>query len=192
MDALEPDHINEAGVIDHRKRSRLATTQGVPHTEETKAVALAVYAETGSVDTAAKETGLPPTTIRNWVERDPEIDAKLDALRFAVRTRVAHTYAEIARRAAEELLDRVNNGDYHIDREGNITRKPIPGRELAFISSVAADKHALLTGIVVKTKGEDASLQKLAEGLLAAIDKRQLRAKADAAVPQGSEPNSGD
>lgn len=190
MDApISPD-VQE---IDHRSYSR---TPQAPrrdnYSDEEKALALAVYAETGSVQTAAEHSKIPRNTVRYWIDNEPEIDAKLDALRLAVRTRVAHTYAEIARRSAEELLDRVNHGDHHVDKEGKVTRKPIPGRELAFISSVAADKHALLTGLLVKVKGEDASLQKLADGLLAAIDKRQLRAKADAALPQGSEPSSAD
>lgn len=182
----------DSPIIDHRTLPRNTTQTGKAHPEEIKALALAIYAETGSIETAARDTNLPRSTIDNWIRRDPEIDAKLDSLRRAVRERTAHRYAEIAYRAAEELLDRVNNGDYHIDREGNITRRPIPGRELAFISSIAADKHALLTANVVKQNGEDSSLTKLAEGLIQAIDRRTRRAKADAAVPQGEGQNSGD
>lgn len=185
-----PDEIT--AVVDHRKLSRTATSQGKRQPEEAKAFALSVYAESGSIQTASDQTGIPRNTIRYWIENDPEIDAKLDALRRAVRERAAQVYAEIAVRAAEELLDRVNGGDYHIDKEGNTTRRPIPGRELAFISSIAADKHALLTASVVKQRGEDSSLAKLADGLISAIEKRGLRAKADAALPHDGGPNSGD
>lgn len=161
--------------IDHR--SYRTGAQRTEHTEEAKTLALAAYAETGSLQTASEQSGIARNTIRYWIENDPDIDAKFDALRRAVRERCAHLYAEVAHRAVVELLDRVNNGDYHTDKSGKVTRRPIPGRELAFISSLAADKHALLTSSVVKQRGEDSSLGKLADGLLKAIEAKTLRAK---------------
>lgn len=181
-----------AHTVDHRKHSRPNAQQGKRIPEETKALALAVYAETGSVNTAARAANLPETTVRNWIDRDPEIDAKLEALRVAIRHHAAHLYAEIAVRAAEELLDRVNNGDViKVDDQGVMTRRPIPGRELAFITSMAADKHALLTATAVK-QTEDASLTKLADGLLAAMEKRARAAKAVDAPQHENGGNSGD
>lgn len=178
MDAPQPTtDLDTPAIVDHRRVARAGIPQQHSRPEEEKAYALAVYAETGSTETASRESGIPRSTISSWIDRDPDIDAKLDALRRVVREKTAHRYAEIAYRAAEELLDRVNNGDYHVDKAGNTTRRPIPGRELAFISSIAADKHALLTASVVKQSGEDASLTRLADGLLKAIEAKTLRAK---------------
>lgn len=190
--ASEHEALDTPSAVDHRHHARPGSQQGNVHSEEVKAYALSVFAETGSVQTAAEAASLPRSTVDNWVRRDPDIDAKLEALRRIVRERVAHTYAEIARRAAEELLDRVNNGDYHTDKEGEVSRRPVPARELAFISSIATDKHALLTGTMTKTKQEDQALTQLAERLVKAFETQRLKARAiDAPTyPQPSEPGS--
>ena len=182
FDRAEPDIPTE---INHRSHRRTATTQGVVHSEETKALALAVYAETGSLQTAAHETGLPPSTIHNWISRDPEIDTKLEALRRVLRERMAWKYAEAAELALVALIDRVRDGDYHYDKEGNLTRRRIPGRELAFITSVCGDKHALLTGTMTKQRGEDQALTTLADRLVKAIEGRR------GGYPQGSAQKAG-
>lgn len=159
---------------DHRSFSRPGAQSGTTYSEEQKALALAVYAESGSLESAAKQTDIPRNTIRYWIESDDQIDAKLDALRRVLRERMAWKYAEAADLALNALIDRVRDGDYHVDKEGNTTRRPIPGRELAFITSVCGDKHALITGTLQKQKREDENLTSLAAKLVKALD-LQLR-----------------
>lgn len=156
------------------------------YSEEDKALALSVYAETGSCETAAQDTGIPRTTILSWVKRDPDIDAKLDAMRRVLREQMAHRYAVIAFRAAGELLDRVENGNYHVDKEGNVTRRKMPGNELAYVMSVAGDKHALLTGTMQKQKTEDEDLTRLAGKLVQALEARSRSNRATDAEPSVS------
>ena len=181
FDRAEPDIPAE---IDHRTFGS-PRDQQQRYSEEQRALALAVYAETGSTTSAAQETGIPLSTVHSWVTRDPEIDAKLEALRRALRERMAWKYAETAELALRELLDRVRDGDYHYDKEGNCTRRKIPGRELAFITSVCGDKHALLTGTMVKQQGEDQALTTLADRLVKAIEGRR------GGYPQGSAQKAG-
>lgn len=179
---LEPDQGSELPTsIDHRSY-RSGSDQSVRaeggHSEETKAYALAVYAESGSVETAAKTTGLPRSTIHSWVSRDTEIDSTLDALRRALRERMAWKYAEAAELALNELRDRLEHGDELIDKDGNSYRKKVPARELAFITSVCGDKHALLTGTMGKHRAEDQALSAMADRLVKAIETRAKRSKA--------------
>jgi len=162
-------------VIDGRSLSRPGYTEKATYTEEQKALALSIYAETGSVATAAKDTLIPHSTIQNWITRDPDIDAKLEQMRRVLREQMAHRYAEIAIRAADELLDRVENGDWHYDRAGGASRRPVSASELAYVMSVSGDKHALLTGTMVKQRGEDQALSRLAAKLVSAIEKRSFR-----------------
>lgn len=159
--------------VDHRRLSRPGVQKGNSYTEEQKTLALAVYAESGSLQTAADQSSIPRNTIRYWIENDPEIDSTLDTIRRAIRERAAFLFAEISVRSAEELLDRVTNGDYHVDREGNITRRPIPGRELAFIMSMSTDKHALVTGTMTRVNAEDQALTRIADKLVKAIEARR-------------------
>jgi transposase len=143
------------------------------HDEEQRARALAIYAETGSTFTAAQETGVPRRTIDAWIQRDPEIDATLEALRRAVREKTAHKYAEIASVAADELLDRLKNGDDVVDRSGKVVgKKRVGAKDLAIVSSIAAENHAKITTPLGARRSEEERLQKLAEGLLSAIEKR--------------------
>jgi hypothetical protein len=180
---IEPAESDTPTAVDHRSLPRPNAQQGIVHSEEAKALALSVYAETGSTQTAAHETGIPRTTIDNWVRRDPDIDSKLDALRQALRTEIAHRYAQVAIKATTELLDRLENGDELIDKEGNSYRRKVPAHDLAFIASVATDKHARLTGTMGKVNAEDQTLTRLAEKLVKAIDTTRRGNKAVDAAP---------
>lgn len=174
--------------VDHRTLSRPGSQKGNTYTEEAKALALSIYAETGSFETASRDTHIPRNTIRYWVESNPNIDAELDALRRVIRAETAHRYAQIAIRATDELLDRIENGDEIINKSGDYVRRKVPARELAFIASIATDKHALLTGTMVKQGKEDQTLAALAERLVAAWDakRRQIAAVDAATYPQAS------
>lgn len=154
--------------VDHRHHSGHLRTHQQRRSPEERAMALAVYAETGSTETASRETGIPSTTIATWIARDSNIDAELEAMRRVLRERLAAKYAKAAELALDGLIDRLENGDYHIDKEGTITRRPMPGRELGFTSSLMTDKHALLTGVMGR--------QSQAEKLLTSIAARLLEA----------------
>jgi transposase-like protein len=178
-DSAQPESVDLDDIpteIDHRSYGSQRDQRS--YSEEQKALALAVYAETGSTGTAAQQTGIPATTIHSWVSRDDQIDSKLEALRRVLRERMAWKYADLAELAADELRDRLTGGDYHVDKEGNITRRKVPARELAFITSVCGDKHALLTGTMQRQKAEDQALTTLADKLVKALEAkgRQNRA----------------
>lgn len=175
--------------VDHRTLPRPGAQKGNTYSEETKALALSIYAETGSFETASRDTNIPRNTIRYWVESNPNIDAELDALRRVIRAETAHRYARIAIKATDELLDRLENGDEIINKSGDYVRRKVPARELAFIASIATDKHALLTGTMVKQGKEDQTLASLAERLVAAFDakRRQVTAVDAATYPQAPE-----
>ena len=165
--------------VDHRSyRSPQAPQQHASYTEEQRALALAVFAESGSLETASQHTSIPRNTIRYWIESDDQIDATFDALRRALRERMAWKYAEAAEKALNELMDRLELGDELIDKEGKSYRRKVPARELAFITSVCGDKHALLTGTMQKQRGEDQALSTIADRLVKAIDARARRDKA--------------
>ncbi len=133
------------------------------HTEQTKFAALAVYAETGSATTAAEAIGIPRTSVRRFID-SPESDEVVADLRHIMRSKLAHTYMLNAQLAANEITDRLLNGDEVIDSKGNVYRKKVPAKELAYVMSVSADKHALITGSMQERKA-DASLAKLADQL---------------------------
>lgn len=133
------------------------------HDDRTKYAALAIYAETGSATTVAETLKLPRTSVRYWLDQ-PENDEVIADLRQIMRQKLAHTYMLNAQLAANEITDRLLNGDEVIDSKGNVYRKKVPAKELAYVMSVSADKHALITGSMQERKA-DASLAKLADQL---------------------------
>jgi len=144
------------------------------HDEETKTRALVIFAETGSTLSASEATGVPRRTIANWIERDPEIDAKLDALRRVVRERTAHLFAEGAALAARQTIDRLENGDW-VHQGGKLVRRPVPAREASFIAAVFTDKHAAITGGMAKQSNQERSLTELAKRLVEEMERRKDR-----------------
>ena len=107
--------------------------------------ALAVYSETLSYSTAERETGIPRQTITNWVNSEDGNDL-LCEIRLAIRSEAAHLYAAVAIKAARITLQRLEEGDPVIGRDGNIIYRGVSARDAATISSIAADKHALICG----------------------------------------------
>ncbi len=178
---LEPDTSPDdiPASVDHRKLARPGSQDDRKrYTEPERAVALAIFAETGSYDTAGRETKIPPSTIRYWVESNPNIDAELEALRAVLRKRLAWKYAEGAELAVDVVNDRLRNGDQVLDKEGNIRLRPVPAREAAFIASIFTDKHALLSGTMGKSKPEDQALTTLAAELMKGFEAAKDKAKA--------------
>jgi len=108
-------------------------------------MALSVYAETLNATEASRATGIPRTTIRQWIEAE-DSDLILDELRHAIRATCGHKYAQIALKAANELIERLDNGDEVLLANGEYARRKVSARDLITITSMAADRHALVTG----------------------------------------------
>ncbi len=192
---LEPDSTADdiPDSVDHRTLKRPGSQDDRKrYTDAERTVALAVYAETGSCDAASRETKIPPSTIRYWIDNNPDIDAELEALRAVLRKRLAWKYAEGAELAVDVVIDRLRNGDQVLDKEGNTKLRPVPAREAAFIASIFTDKHALLAGTMGKSRPEDQALTTLAAELLKSFKagKDQARKAGAASYPQPSEPGN--
>lgn len=89
---------------------------------------------------------IPDSTIRWWATQStwwPELvkqvrkdkDEEIDALQ-----------TEIIHRSGEELLDRVNNGEETVTKDGYIVRRKMTGRDLAMVHGTAWDKRSLKRG----------------------------------------------
>lgn len=129
-----------------------------------EALALAIYAETGSVTTASRETGIPQTTIYQWANEDEECIALIDNLRVSVRANYAHKLAGLIGLGLARVHDALTLGDEYVDRFGNLRHKRMSGKDAAFVTSILIDKHALVTGALVGAKAS-ATLHGLADKL---------------------------
>lgn len=150
---------------------------------EVKMRALSVYAETLNQNEAARQTGIPQSTINSWLNEEDSTDL-IDKLRLALRHSMAWKCAEVARDGMLALHDRILNGEQVLDKEGNLIRVPMSAKDITHATSMATDKHALLTGGIKDSKGLNAGLLALAE---------QLK-KMGESMPKGRDvtPSSGD
>lgn len=142
---------------------------------EQRCMALAVYADTGSPRTVELRTGVPASTVRVWIETE-EGQALIDSLRTAVRAKCGFIYAEIAYKAAMRTMERLEEGDEHVTKDGTIIPVAVKARDCAMIAAIFTDKHALIVGMLEGTKHVDRALGTLAEKLLAKMAEAKPKA----------------
>lgn len=109
---------------------------------EDKQRAVAAYAATGSFLKSAKLIGIPDATIRYW-SKQPWWEEELRRADQQDTNELKSTYTRIAKRSAEALEDRLENGDEVVAKDGTIVKKQIPGKELAVIAAIATDKRKI-------------------------------------------------
>lgn len=157
----------------HRTTARAlgATRPNWSDTERTRA--LWVYSETGSFAHASRESGIPPGTIKGWIERDEDgsIASELDQLRLAVRHGGAHKAAAWAIYAMDKLGEALQRGDAHLRKNGEVVYLPVKAKDCAWIASIMIDKHALLTGMAGNGTANH-GLTGLADKLVAMVSER--------------------
>ena len=118
---------------------------------EQKIAAATAFVTTGTSKAASRMLQnwgieIADSTIRWWATQStwwPELvkqvrkdkDEEIDAL----QTTVIH-------RSGEELLDRVENGDEVVTKDGDVVRKKMTGRDLAMVHGTAWDKRSLKRG----------------------------------------------
>ena len=159
--------MTDAQSVDHRQLSRNRTGYKM-HDYPTRLHALSVYAQTLSIRSASESTGIPESTINGWINSE-DSDSYIETLRSAMRSHMAHTYVEIARKSAEQILDRLENGDEQVGKDGELIRVKVKARDLAAVNASAVDRHALLTGMSQGSKATSA-LQAVAANLIAALN----------------------
>jgi hypothetical protein len=110
--------------------------------EDHKKAALA-YCMTGSSIKASDMTGIPSKTIRGWTARDwwPEV---MREAKEKNQDKLDGVYTGIIERGTTQLIDRLDNGDYLIGKDGELTRRPMSGRDLVIAIGTIQDKRALI------------------------------------------------
>jgi 3-keto-L-gulonate-6-phosphate decarboxylase len=115
---------------------------------------------------ASRECGIPASTIRGWRQHDLPFQEICQELMAEIGESMKFEYAKIIEASADELLDRIQNGDPVMDKTGELTRIPVKARDLAVAGGVTFDKMRLLehqrTSIVAKSNDVKALAQQFA------------------------------
>lgn len=127
---------------------------GDSYPEAAKIQALAVYAETGNEQEVERQTGIPRSTIRNWVNQEDAPDL-IAELRNTVRYNEGWRLARMVSKVLGKLDESLDRGDPIIGKNGLVIGyKPPNLKDITITASILIDKWMLISGVL----GSDAVL----------------------------------
>lgn len=94
---------------------------------------------------ACKLTGIPINTVNKWAREDWYYEV-INLIKDRMDYELDATMTAVVHKGAAEALDRLENGDVVLDRNGNQVRKPVSGKDAIMIAAIAYDKRALGRG----------------------------------------------
>ncbi len=112
---------------------------------EDKYRAAAAVVASGSVESASRQTGIPASTIRDW-GKDEEFKKFGQEIRAEYGDEIKSNLAQIVKEGTDQIQDRIKDGDYILDKKGEMIRRPMSGRDLTITTGVAFDKLRVLEG----------------------------------------------
>jgi hypothetical protein len=145
---------------------------GDGYTYSDKCRALAIFAETNSINVTSARTGIPPSTLYGWSQSE-EGDAIIKDLRAAVRAKFGWEFVEVTGAALSLVRKNLEEGDEVVTRNGTIIYKRVSALDSMKIAAMAVEKHAMITGQLEGSRQVDKALGKLAETLLAKVQPTQ-------------------
>jgi hypothetical protein len=113
--------------------------------EEKRIEAVTVYAATGHFGRTSELTKVPEGTIRAWRKQEWFLEL-LREVRAENNDKIDSKFTEIVERSLDQLVDRVEHGDYHVLRDGSLIRKPVNAKDLSLVAAINVDKRQLLRG----------------------------------------------
>ena len=105
-----------------------------------------LYAASGNYSKVARDTNIPRTTIVSWAKDSPVWVDSLVKARQEISDEILASNLEIVIKTNEEVLDRVEHGDYVLTKDGKQIRVPMRGRDLAVVSGIKEDKARVALG----------------------------------------------
>ena len=138
------------------------TSQGSYYTKEQKNEFIANYLVLGNVSMTAEMMNIPDSTGRGWVNSDWGVSL-LDELRDIKSDELDATYSNIIHATQSQVIDRITDGDYILDKQNDLIRKPINGKDLAMIGAITFDKRQISRNLPtsINTSMDNAALTKL-------------------------------
>jgi hypothetical protein len=115
-------------------------------TPEQKIQAATAMMITGTSKKAQDLTGIPAATIRWWATQASWWPELMKAVRKEKDEELDAMQTSLIHKAGEEIMDRLENGDEHVTKDGDIVNKKVSGRDAAIIHGTLFDKRALNRG----------------------------------------------
>lgn len=118
-----------------------------PYFETDRIRALAVYAETGNQHEAARQIGVDPGTVNDWVN-DESAPSLIAELRSTVRYNEGWRLARLVSQSLEKVSQAMDDGDPVVLKSGQIIYRRQSLRDLTICMSILMDKWMLISGAI--------------------------------------------
>jgi hypothetical protein len=116
------------------------------YSAEQKLSVVAIYALTGNLEQCHKQTGINYATIKDWHTRSTWWEEAMLNVRKHMQDELDGKLTGVINRATDEIVDRLDNGDEVLDKNGNTRRKKLSARDLTMVLAILFDKRALIRG----------------------------------------------
>jgi transposase-like protein len=134
------------------------------YSPEEKLYAVVCFMVEGNSIAAGKRSGINPATIRWWKTESTWWDDAMKEARRRYQDALDGKLTKVVHEGADAILERIENGDEVITKDGDIERKRLGARDLAIIVGTMYDKRALLRGDPTSNPGgKNTSLENLAK-----------------------------
>ncbi len=132
------------------------------YTEYDRQKAVAHYLVTGNIAATAKAINIPRETVQGWKKQEWFIQ-KLDAERIEQQQALDASFTENINLAQGEIKDRIIKGDFILNKNNELIRKPMGGKDLSIVSAVQFDKRQISRNLPtsINTNMDNEALNKL-------------------------------
>lgn len=149
---------------------------GLPDTKRIEVATL--YAALGSVNAVAELSGVHATTIRGW-RKEEWFVALLEEVRNENNDKIDVKFTETISKALDLVSERLENGDPHVLKTGEVIRVPVKIRDLALVSAINVDKRQILRNKPTAITQQQAvpvldKLDELAKAFTALANKKEI------------------
>ncbi len=121
-----------------------------------------LYAASGNYSKVARDTNIPRTTIVSWAKDSPVWVDSLVKARQEISDEILAYNLEIVIKTNEQIIDRIDNGDTVLTKDGKQVRVPMKGRDLAVVGGIKEDKARVALGQATSIVGKAESMNSLA------------------------------
>jgi hypothetical protein len=93
----------------------------------------------GQLDQACKAANIPRQTAQSWM-KSRWWNSLIEVVRLRHKEEIEAKYEHIIAKSAEQIIDRLDNGDSVLMKNGAIKKVPVKAKELAGVMGTAQDK----------------------------------------------------
>jgi hypothetical protein len=108
--------------------------------------AVASYLVLGNMAAVSDETGIPLGTLNYW-KTQPWWFEQISRIHQEEDMDIQSTFTKIVKKTQGVIMDRIENGDYYVDKDGKVSRRPVSMRDAALVGAISVDKRKILRDI---------------------------------------------